>query len=98
MSRLADEAMYFGAVADGVESQQEEIAALRQQVTLLREALRFMHDEKCDYMRLNKLGDPLRETSARLALKALAATEPRRRNADDMGNPPANAAEKEAGK
>ena len=32
MSRLADEAMYFGAVADGVESQQEEIAALRQQL------------------------------------------------------------------
>ena len=30
--------------------------------------------------------------------EALAATEPRRRNADDMGNPPANAAEKEAGK
>ncbi len=32
MSRLADEAAYFGAVADGVESQQEEIAALRQQL------------------------------------------------------------------
>ena len=32
MSRLADEAMYFGAVADGVESQQEEIAALRKQL------------------------------------------------------------------
>jgi chromosome segregation ATPase len=32
MSRLADEAMYFGAVADGVESQQEEIAELRQQL------------------------------------------------------------------
>ncbi len=32
MSLLADEAMYFGAVADGVESQQEEIAELRQQL------------------------------------------------------------------
>ncbi len=32
MSQLADEAMYFGAVADGVESQQEEIAELRQQL------------------------------------------------------------------
>ena len=32
MSRLADEAAYFGAVADGVESQQEEIAELRQQL------------------------------------------------------------------
>ena len=32
MNRLADEAMYFGAVADGAESQQEEIAELRQQL------------------------------------------------------------------
>ena len=32
MSRLADEAMYFGAVADGVESQQGKIADLRQQL------------------------------------------------------------------
>lgn len=30
MSRLADEAMYFGAVADGVESCKEEIESLRQ--------------------------------------------------------------------
>ena len=54
-----------------------ELEESRQQVTLLREALRFMHDEKCDYMRLNKLGDPLQETSARLALKALVATDPK---------------------
>ena len=32
MSRLADEAIYFGAVADGAESQQEGIAELRQQL------------------------------------------------------------------
>ena len=36
MSQLADEAMYFGAVADGVESQQEEIAELRQQLADVR--------------------------------------------------------------
>lgn len=37
------------------------------------EALRFMHDEKCDYMFRNKLGNPLHETSARMALRAIAA-------------------------
>ncbi len=48
MSRLADEAMYFGAVADGVESQQEEIAELRQQLADSQEecnALRRIHAE-----------------------------------------------------
>ncbi len=32
MNRLADEAAYFGAVADGVESCKEEIESLRQQL------------------------------------------------------------------
>ena len=47
MSRIADEAMYFGAVADGVESQQEEIAALRQQLAEsenLRQGVEFGMD------------------------------------------------------
>jgi hypothetical protein len=37
------------------------------------EALEYMHKEKCDYMRLNSLGDPLGEDAARLALPAIAA-------------------------
>ncbi len=41
MSRLADEAAYFGAVADGVESQQEEIAELRQQLADLNRICEF---------------------------------------------------------
>ncbi len=45
MIRLADEAMYFGAVADGVESQQEEIAKLRQQLSSLLQDLYVIKDQ-----------------------------------------------------
>lgn len=45
MIRLADEAMYFGAVADGVESQQEEIAKLRQQLSSLLHDLYVIKDQ-----------------------------------------------------
>ena len=37
------------------------------------EALKYLHEEKCDYMRRNNLGDPLREDAARLALPAITA-------------------------
>ena len=37
------------------------------------EALKYMHTEKCDYMRRNNLGDPLRENSARLAVPTITA-------------------------
>lgn len=37
------------------------------------EALDYMHQEKCDYMRRNNLGDPLREDASRLALPAITA-------------------------
>ena len=37
------------------------------------EALEYTHKEKCDYMRRNNLGDPLREDAARLALPAITA-------------------------
>ena len=36
------------------------------------EALKYLHEEKCNYMRRNNLGDPLREDAARLALPAIA--------------------------
>lgn len=36
-------------------------------------ALEYMHTEKCDYMRRNHLGDPLREDAARLAIPAITA-------------------------
>ena len=49
----------------------DPIAALRQ----AREALAYMHEEKCDYMRRNNLGDPLREDAARLAVPAIAAAD-----------------------
>ena len=35
------------------------------------EALKYLHEEKCNYMRRNNLGDPLRENAARLALPAI---------------------------
>lgn len=35
-------------------------------------AISYLHDEKCDYMRRNKLGDPLKESSAKVARNALA--------------------------
>ena len=90
MSRLADEAMYFGAVADGVESQQEEIAALRQQLADLNRICEF--DQKTNEQLLEQR-DQLRKqvTLLRDALEyhqgqtrpiqttidALAATEPK---------------------
>jgi hypothetical protein len=54
-NRLADEAAYFGAVADGVESQQEKIADLRQQLaerdaeagTAWAQAHRLAHALEC---------------------------------------------------
>lgn len=52
MSRLADEAAYFGAVQNGVDSQQELIESLREQLAasqkrevMLREVLNGCHDE-----------------------------------------------------
>lgn len=79
MSKISDMQDFLKPARDedGHPITQRQWDELEQQVTLLREALRFMHDEKCDYMRLNKLGDPLQETSARLALKALVATDPK---------------------
>ena len=41
MNRLADEAMYFGAVADGVESQFDTIQMLKEQVAELNRRLAF---------------------------------------------------------
>lgn len=37
------------------------------------EALEYMHQEKCDYMRRNNLGNPLLEDAARIALPAIEA-------------------------
>jgi hypothetical protein len=48
---------------------------LREAAQQALEALKYMHDEKCDYMRRNNLGDPLREHAARLALPAIEALE-----------------------
>jgi hypothetical protein len=58
-----------------VQELEQQLASREKQVVMLREALLYMHDEKCNYMRLNHLGDPLKETAARIALKALAATQ-----------------------
>ena len=57
----------------------DEIESLRQHVTLLRDALFSIAAHEI--------------YPAQIALDALSATAPRKRNADDMGNPPANAAE-----
>ncbi|MBK7424518.1 MAG: hypothetical protein IPJ48_16355 [Propionivibrio sp.] len=64
MSRLADEAMYFGAVADGVESQFDTIQMLKEQVAELNRRLAFN-------AKLLDENDKLREQLA----NALAANE-----------------------
>ena len=53
----------------------DQITINRATVEQALEALKYMHDEKCDYMRRNNLGDPLREHAARLALPAIEALE-----------------------
>ena len=40
---------------------------------LALEALEYMHNEKCDYMKRNNLGNPLLEDAARLAIPAITA-------------------------
>ncbi|NMD19129.1 MAG: hypothetical protein GYA76_02445 [Verrucomicrobia bacterium] len=47
MSRLADEAAYFGAVADGVESCKEEIESLRQQLAAFHSAVEHVTEDGC---------------------------------------------------
>ena len=49
------------------------MVSLRAAAQQALEALEYMHQEKCDYMRRNNLGDPLREDAARLALPAITA-------------------------
>lgn len=44
MNRLADEAAYFGAVQDGVESQQELIESLRQQLATSQKQIVMLRD------------------------------------------------------
>ena len=44
------------------------------QIEMMREALKYLHTEKCDYMRINKLGNPYLEHGTKLAVKALYAT------------------------
>lgn len=46
---------------------------LREAAQAALDALEYMHTEKCDYMRRNNLGDPLREDAARLAIPAMYA-------------------------
>jgi hypothetical protein len=74
MNRLAIEAAYFGAVQDGVESQQELIESLRQQLAdsqkreaLLRDALEFIPTS----------GSILGYAAEKKRTEALAATEPK---------------------
>lgn len=57
----------------------EKVLALAQQnlaqlaaIEVKNAAISYLHDEKCDYMRRNKLGDPLKESSAKVARNALA--------------------------
>ena len=50
------------------------------------EALEYMHQEKCDYMRRNNLGDPLREDAARIALPAIAALRARLAELEPVAN------------
>ena len=75
----------------------QQLAERETQVTLLRDALDRLICMDVVYQR-----GPVVVAAVELAVEALAATEPitnygdgptRRRNADDMGNPPANAAE-----
>ena len=71
MNRLADEAMYFGAVADGVESQQEKIADLRQQLANALAAnehnLRVYHAAAAELrQQLAAIADKVREECAQV--------------------------------
>ncbi len=79
MSRLADEAMYFGAVADGVESQQEEIAALRQQLAEFKHGQdayqQLFNNEKAENIQLRKQVTLLRDAlNTLLVFKECAGT------------------------
>lgn len=54
------------------ESLRQQLAAALAAIKVKDGALQLLHDEKCDYMRRNKLGNPYLETATKLAVKALA--------------------------
>ncbi len=87
---LADEAAYFGAVADGVESRKEEIESLRQQLAEFKHGQdayqQLFNNEKAENIWLHKqitmLRDALEYHQAQTrpiqdTIDALAATEPK---------------------
>lgn len=75
MNRLASEAAYFGAVQDGVESQQELIESLRQQLVLkghqydvIKASAEFLA-AKCDEYHQKLADSQKREVMLRDALR-----------------------------
>lgn len=58
--------------ADLVDALRQQLAAALAAIKMKDEAIEYMHKEKCDYMTLNNLGNPINETSYRLASEALA--------------------------
>jgi hypothetical protein len=63
--RLRDE------LASGSFYKESDIDAMQDEIARLREALRAMVEEQCDYMRINHLGDPERQHNIKLARAAL---------------------------
>lgn len=49
----------------------DEIERLRNKIERLQEALQMLVDEKCDYMKLNLLGDPEQQHTIKIARTAL---------------------------
>jgi hypothetical protein len=53
----------------------QELVRLRVENERLREALKLMVDEKCDYMKINNLGDPEQQHTIKIARAALKGDE-----------------------
>lgn len=63
-------------LTDRIAELEQQNLALLAAIEVKDAAINYLHDEKCDYMRRNNLGNPLRESSAEVVRNALATTPP----------------------
>jgi ABC-type phosphate transport system auxiliary subunit len=66
---------YYNQAIYANDMKDRQIKHLESEIERLREALQLMVNEKCDYMILNKLGDPEKQHTIKLARSALQQKE-----------------------
>lgn len=73
---IDEDGLLFDHLLDAIEADAAEIVRRDNVIAGLREALELLLEEKCDYMTLNKLGDPETQHTVKLARAALDRSAP----------------------